>query len=121
MPKPDPAKAAIAAAEAIRKINHASLDDTLTAPEISSTVQGLVAMVDRLPQALEQLAVQLRHRQDRGQVRMDDGSQPGEAVRAVVAYLDDARGDLEALSVSLHNAASPLFSMGHTETKGTAA
>ncbi|MFI8519287.1 hypothetical protein ACIGEZ_15845 [Streptomyces sp. NPDC085481] len=52
---------------------------------------------------------------------MDAGSQPGEAVRAVVAYLDYARSDLEVLSASLHNAATPLFSVGHAESKETAA
>ncbi|MER8047101.1 hypothetical protein [Streptomyces sp. NPDC094032] len=117
MPTPDPAKAAITAAGAIRKINHASLDGRLIAPQISSTVQGLVAAVDRMPQALAQLAAQLRRRQEQGQVRMDDGSESGDAVRAVLAYLDDAAGDLEALSVSLHNAASPLFYMAHADTK----
>ncbi|MGW3371704.1 hypothetical protein [Streptomyces hydrogenans] len=115
MATPDPTKAAIAAAEAIRKINHASLDGRLTAPQISAVVQSLATMVDRLPQALEQLAAQLRQRQNQAQIRMDDGSESDEAVRAVVAYLDDAAGDLAALSVSLHNAASPLFRMAHTE------
>ncbi|MEU9857246.1 hypothetical protein [Streptomyces sp. NPDC047974] len=121
MPKPDPAKAAIAAAEAVRKINHASLDGQLTAPQISSTVQGLATAVDRMPQALAQLAAQLRRRQDQAQIRMDDGSESGEEVRAVLAYLDDAVGDLAALSLSLHNAASPLFRMAHTFTKETSA
>ncbi|MFB7517214.1 hypothetical protein [Streptomyces sp. NPDC056144] len=121
MPSPDPTKAAIATAEAIRKINHASLNGRLTAPQISATIQGLVAAVDRMPQALEQLAAQLRHRQEQGQIRMDDGSESGNAVHAVLAYLADAAGDLEALAVSLHNAASPLFHMAHTDTKGTAA
>ena len=111
MPNTDPAKAARDAAEAIRKLNHASLNQQLPAPVISSTVQALVQLVDRMPQALEQLGRQLRQRRAEDAIRMDTGENPAVAVAEAMVALDDAVQHLADVSRSLHLAASPLFHM----------
>lgn len=111
MPKTDPAKAARDAAEAIRKLNHATLNDSVSAPVISSIAQALCGLVDRMPQALEQLGWQLKQRQAEGAIRMDTGENPEVAVVEAEVALEDAVQHLAAVSKSLHLAASPLFHM----------
>ncbi|MDH6122002.1 CHASE3 domain sensor protein [Kitasatospora sp. GAS204A] len=111
MPKTDPAKAARDAAEAIRKLNHATLNNAVSAPMVSSITQALLQLVDRLPQTLEQLGQQLKQRQAEDAIRMDTGEKPADAVADVLAALEDALLDLGDLSNALHRAASPLFHM----------
>jgi hypothetical protein len=115
MRTPDPAKAARDAAEAIRQLNHATLNQTVAAPALSSTTQALCALVDRLPQALEQIGAQLglRHAQDA--IRMDTGENPARAVAETQTELADAVRHLGDAARSLHLAASPLFHMAAKE------
>lgn len=53
MSKPDPVKAARDAAEAIRRLNHAtsSRRDPVPAPQISTITHELYTVANRLPQA----------------------------------------------------------------------
>lgn len=111
MPNPDPAKAARDAAEAIRKLNHATLNQQIPAPVLSSAAQALCALVDRLPQALEQIGAQLKQRHAQGAIRMDTGENPAGAVAETTVALEDAVQHLADVSRSLHLAASPLFHM----------
>ncbi|MDH6110189.1 hypothetical protein P3T36_004879 [Kitasatospora sp. MAP12-15] len=121
--KPDPVKIAYEAAEAIRQLNHVTLNECLPAPRISATMQALVVMLDRLPQLFEQLAHQLQQRQAEGKVVMDTREDPAIVVAEVLAQLADAKAIAEpahysaygtpagALSKTVHAAASSLFSM----------
>ncbi|MDF3288354.1 hypothetical protein [Streptomyces silvisoli] len=113
--KPDPAKKAQAAAEAIRTLNHITLNGKLTAPQISSTVQALTALTDRMPQTLLQLADQLDQRARQDEICMDTGEHPAKPVSTALAALATATGCLAELSNALHQAASPLFSMAHQD------
>ena len=110
----DPTKQARDAAEAIRKLNHATLGpkQPIPAPVISSTVQALEQLLTRLPQALDQLSGQLHRDQANNAIRMDDGSDPDAAVAEVRASLTDTVQALHATTDSLRDAASLLFNMG---------
>jgi pantothenate kinase len=120
----DPGKLADQAAEAIRALNHATLNQQISAPEISRVMQSLATMVDRLPQTFEQLARQLDKRRAQGQIRMEDGRDPAGPVAEVVARLNEAAGIAEptnrtrwgtpagALGYAVHEAAGWLFNMG---------
>ncbi|MDH6125954.1 hypothetical protein [Kitasatospora sp. GP82] len=112
MPKPDPAKRAQTAAEAIRELNHITLDQRISAPVISTTTQALCRLVDGLPQTLDQLARQLKTRQKERAIQMDTGEDSEAAVAEVAKSLEDSVLYLGRLSNSLHAAASPLFHMG---------
>jgi hypothetical protein len=111
MPNTDPAKAARDAAETIRKLNHATLNQQVPAPVLSSTAQALCALVDRLPQTLEQISAQLKQRHAHGEIRMDTGENPAAAVAETTVALEDTVQHLADVSRSLHLAASPLFHM----------
>lgn len=123
--KTTPRGDAYAAAEAVRQLNHDTLNiEAMTAPEISSTVRGLLDLVDRLPQAFEQLANHLEKQLAGGQVRMEDGRHPAAPVAQAVAglrraaalaspvnrvYYGDPAGEF---SSALHDAAGWLYNMG---------
>ncbi|RPE26591.1 hypothetical protein [Kitasatospora cineracea] len=123
--KTDPAEVARQGAEAVRELNHQTLNaKTMSAPEISATVRGLLDLVDRLPQALEQLAGHLERELAAGRVRMEDGRDPAGPVDQALAGLRRAAaltapenhtdyGDPAGeLSEALHDAGSWLFNMG---------
>jgi hypothetical protein len=125
MPKPTPAQVAIQAAEAIRTLNHLTLNQTdLSAPAISSIVQGLAELLDRLPQTFEQLARQLGKRDADGLVRMENGMPARPYVIEVIGSLDSAAklvapanyatygAPAGQLGAAVHNAASLLYNMG---------
>lgn len=116
---------AYAAAEAVRQLNHNTLNiKVMTAPEISSTVRGLLDLVDRLPQAFEQLANHLEKQLADDQVRMEDGRDPEPPVAQAVTGLRRAAalaspvhrvhyGDPAGeFSSAVHDAAGWLFNMG---------
>ncbi|MET9618886.1 hypothetical protein [Kitasatospora indigofera] len=123
--KRDVYDAAREAAEAVRQFNHDSLNaKAMTAPEISSAVRAIADLVDRLPQALDQLARHLERQQAQGQVRMEDGRDAAAPVDQVVTALrhaaglaapaghtdwNDPAGDF---SRAIHDASSWLFNMG---------
>ena len=123
--KPDPTSAARQAARAIRQLNHDTLNiGEMTAPEISSTVQELIEMIDRLPQTFEQLASHLEKQRAAGRIRMEDGRDPESPVAYVVMRLNQAAALAEPadyhrpgtpaspLSDALHEAGGWLFNMG---------
>lgn len=131
MPRKTPTAfdAATAAAEGVRQLNHVTLNGpALSAPEISSVARVLLDLVDRLPQALDQLASHLEKQQAAGQVRMDDGRDPAGPVSTVTAALRRAAlmasiqhhtnyGDPAGeFSAELHEAAGWLFNMGAPST-----
>ncbi|MFE2283847.1 hypothetical protein ACFXDJ_06715 [Streptomyces sp. NPDC059443] len=108
-----PSDHAITAADAIQKMNHALINSGNTsAPEISATVQALITLVDRLPEALGRLSNHLVREEKAARVRMDDNSDPAKAVVWVDTFLTDADSDLADVSKSLHAAGSLLFKMG---------
>ena len=122
--KPDPAKTAREAAEAIRQLNHDTLNaKEMTAPEIHDTVRALVGLVDRLPQTFEQLAGHLSKQHDAGQTRMEDGRDPMEPVASIHMRLSQAAALLEPanrktygtpagpVSAALHDASGQLSNM----------
>jgi hypothetical protein len=121
----DPYNVATAAAEGVRQLNHLTLNGpVLSAPEISSIVRALMDLVDRLPQALDQLAGHLEKQQAAGQVRMEGGRDPARPVSTVTTALRRAAlmaaaqhhtnyGDPAGeFSAELHEAAGWLYNMG---------
>lgn len=121
--RPSPTLAAITAADAIQKLNGITLDQRLSAPLISATMQALTRLVDQLPQTFEQLAYQLEQRQAEGDIRMDTDEDPAQVVPEVLARFAEAGAMCEPagyrefrspggpLSSAVHAAASPLFHM----------
>ncbi|MEU4953442.1 hypothetical protein ACFYN3_35565 [Streptomyces lavendulae] len=107
-----PAALAGEVAQAIRNLNHATLNaKTLAAPEISSTVQELLLAVDRLPQALYQLSARLVREQQAARLRMGDSRDPDRSVVEVETYLADAEADLGDVAEHLRKAGALLSAM----------
>lgn len=107
-----PALLAGDAAAAVRQLNHALLNTRqLTPPEISATVQELLLVVDRIPQALTQLAARLVRDQRQDQVRMDDGRDSTQPVLEVETHLTDAETDLNDATAHLRKAVRLLSAM----------
>lgn len=68
----DPRAAANAASEAVRALNHATLDTTSLAPgDVYAVLGALVEMVQRTPQAIGQLLAALQNRHDAGTLAHD--------------------------------------------------
>lgn len=105
-----PARTAYEAAELIRQLNHETLNGKdLTAPQIHRTVRNLLDLVDRLPQAFEQLAALLAKQQTDGKIRMEDGSSPAAPVTAVTLRLYQAAALTESANRKTYGTpASPL-------------
>ncbi|MFF9982833.1 hypothetical protein [Streptomyces erythrochromogenes] len=118
-----PALLAGDAAAAVRQLNHALLNTReITPPEISTTVQELLLAVDRIPQALTQLAAHLVRDQRHGRVRMDDGGDSTQPVLEVETHLSDAEFDLNDATAQLRKAVRLLFAMsapGSTDDQET--
>jgi len=120
-----PTTTARAAAEAIRELNHLTLNaPSMSAPEISSAVSALADLVDRLPQAFEQLAHHLEKQLQAGAVRMEDDRDPAAPVDQALTGLRRAAalaapknrtnwGDKAGeFSSAVHDASGWLFNMG---------
>lgn len=114
-----PAQLASDAAEAIRQLNHASMDPrNWTSPtEISDTVNALAALLERLPQALRQLESGLLELSDDHRIRLDNVPDPSEQdivhqVFLVQSALEETRGHLGQAREALRRATSPLSHMG---------
>ncbi|MFD9621874.1 hypothetical protein ACFWB2_32000 [Streptomyces virginiae] len=100
------------AAAAVRQLNHALLNTRqITPPEISTTVQELLLVVDRIPQALTQLAARLVRDQRQDRVRMADGRDSTQSVLEVETHLSDAESDLNDATAHLRKAARLLSAM----------
>ncbi|MDD9376501.1 hypothetical protein M8Z33_07410 [Streptomyces sp. ZAF1911] len=113
-PDQSPAQHVIAAGEAIRAANHATLDPaSLPAPgDVAETVLALCTLTDRLPQFLDQLAAAIVRHQRSGIVRMDSGEDPGPLVLEVETLLADAESDLPDITATLRKASGLLARMG---------
>jgi hypothetical protein len=110
----DPQTIASAAAEEIRALNHKTLapGGNFTYPSnIYDTVGALEAMAERLPQAIGQISRALAKFQADGAIRMNDGSDPGDAVVATVQSLETAASVAKNLGLILQAAVQPLGKM----------
>jgi hypothetical protein len=89
----DAHQAAVLAGEAIRALNHLTLDPgSLTAPgEVYEVAGALATCAQRLPQALSQAADQVLRWQLAGELRRDDGGYPGERVERAIGHLESAQ------------------------------
>lgn len=111
-----------AAAEEIRALNIATQSVSAfhgedgfrgAAPaNLSDTVGGLVALTDRLPQALQQIRRGLQQLEEEQEIRMADGSDPGEGVSAALRALLNAEEAVKAANHALRAASGPMSAMG---------
>jgi hypothetical protein len=102
-----PVGAAQAAAQAVRDLNHATLDGTgFEYPsDVYEVVGALATLVQRLPQALRQAGTWLAAEHTAGRVGHDRGPQFTTAeVYSALAHLDDAVPHVEALRSALDTA-----------------
>lgn len=105
---PAPGAHAVAAAEAVRSLNHATLNDPLRYPaEAADIVGGLKAMAERLPQALQQSdrAVAGMHASGALYSYRSPERLPEDAteVRALFAAAEAQAHDLAGTLTRLHN------------------
>lgn len=116
MNDPTPARYADDAAEAIRALNHATLRpgtglDWEYPGDAYDVVGHLVAMAERLPQALGQISALVECLATTGHIRSDKGGDGAAEVAAVLAGLHSAGSYAEVLGNDLndvHSALSPL-------------
>lgn len=98
-----PTQLASEAAEAVRALNHRTLDPkSFDQPGDASDVADAVrTLTERLPQLLTQLGAGLARFDETQAIRMDDGSDPVTAVAECKAALDTARAQLIAVTSTL--------------------
>lgn len=121
----EPQELARAASDMIRQLNHATLDVegfyghdedgpyVNAAPSnVSATVEALVALTDRLPQALQQAARAVQHLEEQQAIRMADGSDTNQQVSVLLRGLLDAEQAVKMANVHLREAGRPLANMG---------
>lgn len=116
-----PAEMANAAAESIRELNHRTLDPkAFTQPgDVSDIANAIALLVQRLPQAIQQLEAGLAALHERGAIRLDDIPE-GHASRKDVQDrvfealfgLRESRDDLRRAHEYLTRATGPLSHMG---------
>ncbi|KIQ67035.1 hypothetical protein TR51_06510 [Kitasatospora griseola] len=100
------------ARDLIEHINRATAGPVdIPAPQISATTQALLSLVQRLPQAIEQLGWALDRQARADAIRMDNGTEPEAAVATVKNALADTVSALNETAEHLQHAATPLFSM----------
>ncbi|GGU62459.1 hypothetical protein [Streptomyces lavendofoliae] len=117
-----PQDLAYAAADTIRELNHATKSVSAfhgehgfrgAAPaNLSSTVQGLITLTDRMPQSLQQLRRGLQQLEEEQQIRMADGTEPGEGVSTALRALLNAEEAIRAANHALRTAGAPMAAMG---------
>jgi uncharacterized membrane protein YccC len=118
----DPQTIAYAAAEEIRALNHRTQQVSAfdgdhgfrgAAPaNLSGTVQGLITLTDRLPQALQQLRRGLQQLEEQQTIRMTDGTKPEDAVSTALRGLLNAEEAVKAANHALRAAGAPMAAMG---------
>lgn len=109
-----PAAIARVAAEEIRALNHRTLGThAFEEPsEIYSTVGELKQAVWGMPQAIQQIWVELRTLRDENAIRMDNGSNVKEEVEKAREHMNEARQLLAQAGQALERATSTLSHMG---------
>ncbi|MFJ1900487.1 hypothetical protein [Streptomyces sp. NPDC088115] len=133
----EPQRIARMAASEVQELNHKTIDvkgyygedeDGLfisaVPPNVCATVEALIALTDRLPQALQQASRALQHAEERQVIRMADGSDVGDHVSRALRGLLDAEQAVKVANAHLREAGTPLAAMGgHVaeETEGSTA
>ncbi|MFF9003619.1 hypothetical protein ACF1GW_38640 [Streptomyces achromogenes] len=116
-----PAEISRAMAEEARALNHRTIDGKVfeTPIDIAYTAEGIMAVVQRLPQALQQLEAGLEILRDSNRIRLAD-RHPSEvtnealarAVATVLVGLQDARAALGTVEEHLQDANRVLSNLG---------
>lgn len=116
-----PSAIASEAAEQIRQLNHRTLDPkAFTQPgDVSDVANALAVLVQRLPQAIQQLEAGLDALYERDAIRLDDmdpravsANELCSRVSGVLSAFRDSRDDLERVHADLSRATGPLSHMG---------
>jgi len=109
-----PSQIADATAEEVRALNHRTLDPKAYAQpgDVSDVANAVSALLQRLPQALEQMEAGLGALAGRGAIRMDDGTDVQDRVEAALVWLADTREQVQLASSAMQKATSPLSHMG---------
>lgn len=84
----------------------------LAPSNVSSTVDGLATLLERLPQTLEQTSRALQHLEEQQAIRMANGGDPGEEVSVVLRALLNAQQAIVVAHGHMREAAGPLSDMG---------
>ncbi|MFD7867354.1 hypothetical protein [Streptomyces sp. NPDC059783] len=121
----EPQKIARNAADEIRALNHRTIDAqgfyghdedgpyiSAAPPNISATVEALIALTDRLPQALQQASRALQHAEEQHAIVMADGADVADQVSVALRGLLDAEQAVKMANVHLREAGRPLANMG---------
>lgn len=99
--------------EEIRALNHRARPSAFKQPaDVYSVTESLATLIDRLPQALQQLGQTVQMFQVRQAIRMDDGSDPAQRVAEALAGLADAQRGLMAVQEAMRRANGTLAGMG---------
>lgn len=117
-----PQELAHAAADTVRELNIVSQSVSAfhgedgfrgVAPaNVAGAVDGLIVLLERLPQTFQQIRRALQQLEEEQQIRMANGADPGEEVAHAVANLQQAEGFIDAARGSLRAAASSMSAMG---------
>ena len=110
-----PAQIADTAAEEVRALCHATHPFKAgwrQPADISDTAHNLALVVDRLPQALQQLSAGLQDLHDKGAVRDDSGTSVDERVAAARRDLEAVRQALQVLQEPMRRATAHLSHLG---------
>jgi hypothetical protein len=106
--------AAKAAAEAIRTLNHLTLDKGWAEQpgDVSAVASNLLRLAQYLPQTLDQLYAELDRLDQADAIRMDNGEEPAVAAGRVLAAIERTRAYAGQMHSTLTTAASGLDHMG---------
>jgi hypothetical protein len=117
-----PQDLAHAAADTVRELNIATQSVSAfhgengfrgAAPaNLSGTVQGLIVLTDRLPQALQQIRRGLQQLEEEQTIRMADGSHPEAGVSTALRALLNAEEAVKVANHALRAAGAPMAAMG---------
>ncbi|MFJ8657484.1 hypothetical protein ACIRNU_34740 [Streptomyces rochei] len=108
-----PSQIARSAAEEIRALNHRTLSPKVyTEPaDLANTADGIVTLLERLPQTLKQLRGGLRMLEEVMEIRTDNGQEPHVAVGLASSHLLVAEDDIESVITALRRARAELSHM----------
>jgi hypothetical protein len=102
------------AAEAIRALNHRTLDRKgySAPPAVGEAAYAIRTLIERLPQSLDQMATALTWFGAEDAIRMDDGTDPHQAVAECAAAIAVGRQHLAQLLDELAVVSSRTSHMG---------